>query len=72
MSDTYEDFLAIALSDLQAARHLLNAEIAAYPTPISGSDPQFNRLLDDRTRIANAIKALYDDGATGSRESRGF
>jgi len=54
----YEAELHHALAALKTAQHLLSAEIAAYPTPISGCDAQFNRLLSDRTRIANTLRAL--------------
>lgn len=54
----YESAVAVALSELLVARALLTEEIASYPTPISGCDAQFNRLLSDRTRIANAIHAI--------------
>ena len=65
MSGSYEDRLAVALSELHAAHPLLNAEVAAYPTPISGCDVQFNRLLSDRTRIANALQALSSYAGAG-------
>ena len=58
MPDSYEDCLAVALAELQAARVALNHEVSRYPTPISGCDAQFTRLLSDRTRIAEAIRAL--------------
>jgi hypothetical protein len=37
---------------------VLRAEISAYPTPISGCDAQFNHLLAERQRLADARKAL--------------
>ncbi len=55
---TYEDCLAVIAAELETARRLIAAEIAAYPTPISGCDVQFNRLLSDRARIAHAERAL--------------
>ncbi|MEM7443526.1 MAG: hypothetical protein AAF414_09385 [Pseudomonadota bacterium] len=60
MGETYEVALGDAASKLERARELLMAEIADYPTPISGCDAQFNRLLSDRARVSNAIKALKD------------
>ena len=60
MSNAYEECLAETFVKLEAARQLLNAEIGAYPTPIAGCDLQFNRLLSDRARIANAIRALQE------------
>lgn len=47
--------LDTALSSAQAA---LADEIAAYPTPISGCDAQFNHLLAERRRLADARTAL--------------
>ncbi|NNC37860.1 MAG: hypothetical protein EX271_03035 [Acidimicrobiales bacterium] len=47
-----------SLSELRKARQLLLSEISAYPSPIAGCDEQFNKLLSDRARISNAIKAL--------------
>jgi len=58
MAYSYQAALTLALQELQTARKCLRSEIAEYPTPISGCDEQFNRLLSDRTRIANAIQAL--------------
>lgn len=58
--DTYENCLVRALAELRTARALLNAEIADYPTPISGCDAQFTRLLSDRTRIGDAVRVLQD------------
>lgn len=55
---SYESYLTGALEALMQARSLLGVEIASYPTPISGCDAQFNRLLSDRARIANAIRAI--------------
>ncbi|MEM8788450.1 MAG: hypothetical protein AAGE76_09325 [Pseudomonadota bacterium] len=57
-STAYEDPLQTAISALRDARQLLSAEISAYPTPISGCDAQFNRMLGDRTRISSALAAL--------------
>lgn len=58
MTDRYESVVEEALSTLQVARKHVLREISAYPAPISGCDAQFNQLLSDRTRIANAIQAL--------------
>ena len=54
----YETALDEALTELRAAKELLGQTISAYPTPISGCDAQFNRLLSDRTRIGRAIRAI--------------
>lgn len=58
MTDQYESVVEDALSTLQVAREYVLREISTYPAPISGCDAQFNQLLSDRTRIANAIQAL--------------
>ena len=58
MRPEYETELTQAQIHLRAARHAVQAEISAYPTPISGCDAQFNRLLSDRSRIDAALRAL--------------
>jgi len=58
--ELYETTLETALSELRTARQLLLQDMANYPSPISGCDAQFNRLLGDRTRLSNAIHALED------------
>ncbi len=58
MGYSYESNISVALDALLNARTQLGIEIAGYPTPISGCDAQFNRLLSDRTRIAKAIRAI--------------
>ncbi|WP_108835470.1 hypothetical protein [Tateyamaria sp. Alg231-49] len=58
MKDSYTDCLIVARSELATAQRLLAAEISAYPTPISGCDAQFNHLLAERVRIADALSQL--------------
>lgn len=58
MKDSYTDCLTIARAELATAQRLLAAEISAYPTPISGCDAQFNHLLAERVRIADALSQL--------------
>ena len=58
MNDSYTDCLTVARAELATARRLLAAEISAYPTPISGCDAQFNHLLAERVRIADALSQL--------------
>ena len=43
---------------LEARRAALNAEIAAYPGPITGCDAQFNHLLEERSGINLELKRL--------------
>lgn len=54
----YEQSLDRAYHQLVAARTLLQREISSYPTPISGCDQQYIRLMADRTRISQAIQSL--------------
>lgn len=56
----YEAALEAARAELNAARRLLQQEIADYPTPISGCDAQYVRLMSDRTRILNCLHELDD------------
>jgi chorismate mutase len=56
------------LRDLvQEAKHALDDEIRAYPTPIPRCDAQFNHLYEQRSRLTdvvariNAISAAPDD-----------
>jgi D-3-phosphoglycerate dehydrogenase len=43
---------------LEVERLRIAAEITDYPRPIPGCDAQFNRLLEERDRIAGELKAL--------------
>jgi len=54
----YEEALEIAEAKLINARTLLQQEISEYPHPISGCDAQYIRLISDRTRISNALRAM--------------
>lgn len=58
MKTSYETSIATAIAELRAAKTALSKEISRYPTPISGCDAQFNRLLSDRTRLNNALQAM--------------
>jgi chorismate mutase len=44
--------------DLSAQKQKIEAEIAAYPRPITGCDAQFNALLEERARLAKALQEL--------------
>ena len=46
---------------LAMARDALDAEIRAYPTPISGCDAQYNHLLAERRRAHEALQVLDAD-----------
>jgi len=54
----YEDAVEAARRELARAQELLLEEIAEYPTPISGCDAQYIRLISDRTRIASSLRDL--------------
>ena len=61
MSDPVQHLVAEAERCLMAARLEVAAEIAAYPTPISGCDAQFNHLLAERARIGASLAALTSE-----------
>lgn len=54
----YEEALAEAQTALERAKALLLEEIAEYPTPISGCDAQYVRLVSDRTKIAACLRVM--------------
>lgn len=58
MATSHEDCISIARAELTLARRMILNEIAAYPAPISGCDAQFNHLLAERARVADALAAL--------------
>lgn len=58
MTSDYKDHLVEAVDALRAAKRNLADEVAAYPTPISGCDAQFNHLLAERQRIDAALKSI--------------
>ncbi|MEO9469705.1 hypothetical protein [Parasphingorhabdus sp.] len=54
----YENALDAAQLELEQARQALLRELADYPHPISGCDAQYVRLVSDRTRISECLRAL--------------
>lgn len=56
----YEVALDDAQAALERAKALLLEEIAEYPTPISGCDAQYVRLVSDRTRIEGCLRVIED------------
>lgn len=58
MTPAYQISITNARSALMAAKTSLQSEIAAYPTPISGCDAQFNHLLADRQKVLEALRTL--------------
>jgi hypothetical protein len=49
---------ARARAALAAAAAEIDAEMHAYPTPISGCDAQYNHLIAERRRVRRALEAL--------------
>jgi hypothetical protein len=49
---------ARARAVLAEAAAELDAEIRAYPTPVSGCDAQYNHLLAERRRVRRALAEL--------------
>lgn len=47
-----------AIGALATARAALRAELAAYPTPVSGCDAQYNHLISQDRRIRDALAVL--------------
>ena len=58
MDDTFSTCVIAAKAELQQARALIDGEIRDYPTPISGCDAQFNHLIGERRKIADALATL--------------
>ena len=55
---SYDDCLTVARAELTLARNLIQDEIRAYPTPISGCDAQYNHLIGLRGSVSDALRAL--------------
>ncbi len=53
--------LQTARRHLAEARDALDAEIRAYPTPVSGCDAQYNHLLAERRRAHEALQVLESE-----------
>jgi len=47
-----------ARQSLQSAQSALRAEMAEYPTPISGCDAQYNALISEMRRVTEALAVL--------------
>lgn len=57
----YTRAVMAAKAELRKALRRLNAEIADYPSPISGCDVQYNHLLSERTKVQNALHELEEE-----------
>ncbi|MEL6679805.1 MAG: hypothetical protein AAFQ51_13950 [Pseudomonadota bacterium] len=60
MTESFEECVLAARSELAVARRLLQDEISAYPGPIAGCDAQFTYLLAERQKVLAAIRSLDD------------
>jgi len=58
MQDEFQQKIQAATTELIRAKSLLQSEISAYPTPISGCDAQYNHLIGERTRVLDALELL--------------
>ena len=54
----YEDCLTLARTELNVARKMIDDELRAYPTPVSGCDAQYNHLIGLRSSVTRALGAL--------------
>ena len=43
---------------LEAVRESISRELCAVPTPIPGCDVNFNRLLEDRSKVVDELQRL--------------
>lgn len=55
---SYEQQMVRAVDELKAARDLIQDELRAYPTPVSGCDAQYNHLIATRNSVTYALDAL--------------
>jgi hypothetical protein len=55
MDDSFERHCEQIRASLAARRERLAQEIARHPRPITACDVHFNRLLEERARIAEAL-----------------
>ncbi|MEM8630913.1 MAG: hypothetical protein AAGF74_06740 [Pseudomonadota bacterium] len=55
---TFESHLRDASASLKSARELIQEELRAYPTPVSGCDAQYNHLISLKNAVNEALGAL--------------
>ena len=55
---SHEDHLAAARTELRKARRSVRDDIREYPVPVSGCDAQYNRLIELRAAVDEALAAL--------------
>ena len=58
MTEPFSNCIAVAKAELTTAKKLISAEIASYPSPISGCDAQFNHLIAERKKVLDALDQL--------------
>ncbi|MEM9010773.1 MAG: hypothetical protein AAGE18_06060 [Pseudomonadota bacterium] len=58
METFFQSDIESARGMLMTARAKLDAEIRTYPRPVAGCDDQFNHMLAERQRCADALRAL--------------
>ena len=64
MSGTSSDRSWQAIRDeLESRRSAINAEISAYPAPITGCDAQFNHLTEQRSALNRELARLDEASA---------
>lgn len=56
----YEECIFAAKSRLAEAARLIGEEISNYPTPVAGCNVQFNKLLEERRRVREAVQTLKE------------
>lgn len=50
---------ALVQADLEARRIAISRELATIPPPVPACDVDFNRLLEDRGRVADDLQQLH-------------
>ena len=58
ISDHRSQVAALIEAELDARRIAISRELATIPPPVPACDVDFNRLLEDRGRIADAMQRL--------------
>ena len=56
MDDGFERLCTQLRAGLAARREAIAQEIAQHPRPITACDVHFNRLLEERARLAEALE----------------
>lgn len=66
--DQRSRIVALAHAELEARRIAISRELATIPPPVPACDVDFNRLLEDRGRVADDLLALDRLLASGAGE----